>query len=124
MNNKQKKTHLICSSCVPLVKSTKPQNNSLKAIPFCVPPHAIKSQSATTFGTASDKTSSKNVPLLSKVPLTPAERLKASLIRLNSLGETKIITKKKEIQTKIRKCFLSVKFNLFFFLYYKQSTIT
>lgn len=111
---------MICSSCVPLVKSTKPQNNSLKAIPFCVPPHAIKSQSATTFGTASDKTSSKNVPLLSKVPLTPAERLNASLIRLNSLGETKI-TKKKTKQTKIRKCLLSVKFNYFFF-YYKQST--
>lgn len=77
-------TYLIFSSGKPRVNNTKPHNSSLNAMPFCVPPHAMYNQSASTGGTPSDKTSCKNDVLLSVVPFEPAERLKASRIRRNS----------------------------------------
>lgn len=82
-------THLIFSSGNPRVSNTKPHSNSLKAIPFCVPPQAVYNQSANTVGTPSFISCTKTV-LLSSVPFVPVERLNASLMRRNSLSVTVI----------------------------------
>lgn len=87
-------TYLIFSSGKPRVSKTKPHSNSLNAIPLFVPPHAIYNQSANTVGTPSDNTSCKNAVLLSVVTFEPVERLKASLMRRNSLFVTENPTKR------------------------------
>lgn len=81
---------MIFSSLKPRVSKTRPQSSSLNAIPFCVPPHALYSQSAKTVGMPSDRTSCMNAFLLSVVPFDPAERLNASLIRRSSFSLTRI----------------------------------
>lgn len=90
-------THLNFSSGNPRVSSTKPHSNSLKAIPFCVPPQAVYSQSANTVGTPSFISWTKTV-LLSSVPFVPVDRLNASLMRRNSLS----VTKKMKIEKRKR----------------------
>lgn len=98
-------THLIFSSGNPRVSNTKPHSNSLKVIPFCVPPQAVYSQSANTVGTPSFISWTKTV-LLRSVPFVPVDRLNASLMRRNSLSVTvnrKQRRRKKEIKKEKKK---------------------
>lgn len=81
-------TYLIFSSGVPLVKSTRPHNSSLNAIPFCVPPQATYNQSANTDGMPSDRTSCRKATLLNDEPFDPDDFLNDSLMRRNSLCVT------------------------------------
>ncbi|CAN8016108.1 unnamed protein product [Ixodes persulcatus] len=76
-------SHLIRSSRVPRVSSTRPQRRSLKLIPLLVPPHAWKITSASLSGTNSPSTSLMNACLV-MMPLRFEARLKASLSRLSS----------------------------------------
>lgn len=73
---------------MPRVNNTSPHRSSLKAIPFCVPPQALYSQSPIPDGTISQSTSSLNAFLLKSNPPAPADRLNASLILLSSASDT------------------------------------
>lgn len=81
-------TYLIFSSIVPFVNNTRPHSNSLKAIPFAVPPQAVNNQSAMASGTPSHNTSCMNAFLLNVVQPAPEQRLNASFIRCSSASVT------------------------------------
>lgn len=80
--------YLIFSSCEPRVSNTRPHIKSLNEMPFCVPPHALYSQSANTGGTQSVNISWTKALFVNIVPFDPVERLKASLNRLSSFSDT------------------------------------
>lgn len=76
---------------MPFVIKTKPQSKSLNEIPFGVPPQAKYSNSTTSLGTASLRTSCWNALRVKCERPAPADRLNACRKRQISASDTKII---------------------------------
>lgn len=69
---------------------TRAEIKSLKLMPLLVPPQAWNSQSAMFAGVPSHSTSCTNAFLFRRLPLVPADRLNASLMRRLSASDTTI----------------------------------